>query len=585
VTLAQDRLAGPETEVSAVDRARARLVSAMPGDLFTGWLGPALVALFAFLTRLYQLDRPGEQIFDEVYYRCDAKMLWEFGYEHGHTDPKPLPGCEATEGASFVVHPPLGKWLIGLGQYFGRGFGNLGEGFDDPWSFRIAAAVAGALSVLIVCRAGRRLFRSTLLGCVAGLLLTLDGLHFVQSRIAMVDIFLLLFVVAAFAALLVDRDDGRRRLAERLTEATTYPGPSLGFRPWRLVAGIMLGCAMATKWSALFVAVAFTLMALAWDAGARRTAGIPRPLAATFWRELGLVWVLLVFLTAAALGIGGEKDSWAWIGLALAVLALGVWRAVVEVRRLSVTTQRPLRGLLPSAGSLLLLVVLAGALTYTASWTGWFVTDGGWRRTCVQENAQWANPQRCGPLKGWWEYHREAYDFHDSLDSNHPYQSSPWGWQLLAKPVSYHYVGGEENGTQTSEEVLGIGTPAIWWAFALGWLVLVWQWAARRDWRAGAILVGYAAAYLPWFATPDRTMFLFYALPAVPFMCLGLAYCVGLAMKVGSPGSTRRSVAIGLAAVYLALVVVNFVHLLPILTAETIPYESWRDRIWFNSWI
>ena len=60
-------------------------------------------------------------------------------------------------------------------------------------------------------RIGRRLFGSTVLGCAAGLLLTLDGFHLVLSRTALLDIFLLLFVLATFGALLVDRDARRRR--------------------------------------------------------------------------------------------------------------------------------------------------------------------------------------------------------------------------------------------------------------------------------------------------------------------------------------------------------------------------------------
>ena len=47
--------------------------------------------------------------------------------------------------------------------------------------------------------------------------------------------------------------------------------------------------------------------------------------------------------------------------------------------------------------------------------------------------------------------------------------------------------------------VLALGTPAIWWAACLALPVLLFLWAGRRDWRAGAILCGVAAGYLPWF--------------------------------------------------------------------------------------
>ena len=61
-------------------------------------------------------------------------------------------------------------------------------------------------------------------------------------------------------------------------------------------------------------------------------------------------------------------------------------------------------------------------------------------------------------------------------------------------------------------------------------MVLLFWWAGRRDWRAGAILAGVAAGYLPWFMYPDRTMFYFYAVSFEPFLVLALVYCLGLVL-------------------------------------------------------
>ena len=90
-----------------------------------------------------------------------------------------------------VVHPEVGKWLIALGE---KAFGM------DPFGWRIAAAVVGALMVLVMCRLARRLTGSTVLGCVAGLLLSFDGLHFVLSRLALLDIFLAFFLLCGVLA-------------------------------------------------------------------------------------------------------------------------------------------------------------------------------------------------------------------------------------------------------------------------------------------------------------------------------------------------------------------------------------------------
>ena len=114
-----------------------------------------------------------------------------------------------------------------------------------PFGWRFMVAVAGTLAVLMIARIGRRLFRSTLLGCVAGLLLTVDGLDFVHSRTALLDLLLMFWVLAAFGALLVDRDRTRARLAARLDDAA---GP---VRPRARAAPVAAGRpASASGWPA-----------------------------------------------------------------------------------------------------------------------------------------------------------------------------------------------------------------------------------------------------------------------------------------------------------------------------------------------
>ena len=124
---------------------------------------------------------------------------------------------------SMVVHPEVGKWLIALGE---KAFGM------DPFGWRVMSAVAGALMVLVLCRLVLRLTGSLLLGCVAGLLLTLDGLHFVLSRLALLDIFLALFLLCGVACVVNDRYWMRARMARLVDERYDARG-----RPRRLGAG------------------------------------------------------------------------------------------------------------------------------------------------------------------------------------------------------------------------------------------------------------------------------------------------------------------------------------------------------------
>ena len=493
-----------------------------------GWAVTMLVTIIAGLLRFIRLDQPASSIdakgvvtspyrmFDEVYYACDAQNLLQHGVERSVYEQMTCVAKVPAEGA-FVVHPPLGKWLIALGEQV------MGI---NTWGWRLSAAVFGTLTVLLVVRIGRRMTGSTLLGGFAGLLLTLDGLHFVQSRIAMVDVFLCFWIVASFGALVVDRDRVRERLA-RSSDEVIEQGGRLGFRWWRLVAGLCFGAALATKWSALFPIAVMLALAVCWEVGARRTAGIRAP-----------------------------------------------WRTTI--RRTSL--------------SLLVVLVVVPVAVYVATWTGWFMTTEGYDRMwAVHRSTSW--PFIPEVMRSWWHYHWEAYHFHDTLHSSHPYQSHALSWPFLGKPVSYYYPPGLKAGiygcqvSSCSREVLAIGTPALWWMTVPATIGLIARWVSRRDWRASSLVLMMAVSILAWVPSDlaGRTMFLFYALPSVPFLCLGLALLAG--WLLGHAGTLRRTIASAGLGVYTSLVVLNFIYLYPVLAAVTIPYNQWYARMWFRSWI
>ncbi len=215
-------------------------------------------------------------MFDETYYAKDAWSLLQFGYEgtwaKGEvSNPQVLVGdFSSLEAAgSFIAHPPVGKWLIALGE---AAFGM------NPFGWRFMAVVFGALLVVATIRLAHRLSRSLLVGAIAGILLTFDGLAFTMSRIALLDIFQATFLVAGVAALVADRDHHRHRLADAMeargltTLGGTF-GPLLWWRPWRWTAGVLFGLAVATKWNSLYVLAVFGILTVLWDVGARRLAG------------------------------------------------------------------------------------------------------------------------------------------------------------------------------------------------------------------------------------------------------------------------------------------------------------------------
>jgi len=272
---------GPADAPKAGHAVAARLarLRPLPDDRVLSWIATAVITLVAAAVRLWGIGFPPDKQFDEVYYATEGVEMLRQGYE-------------SNRGYMFIVHPPLGKWLIAAGI---KAFG------DGPVGWRVPAAVAGTLCVLILIRVVRRMTRSTLLGCVAGVLLAADGLSIVQSRFALLDIFLAVFVLAGFACLVVDRDRVRERLAGAVGTGGVL-GPRVGLRPWRLTGGVLLGLACAVKWSGIWFLLGFGLLSVLWDIGARRSAAVPKPVGGTAARDLpGAVAALGVAPVAAYL--------------------------------------------------------------------------------------------------------------------------------------------------------------------------------------------------------------------------------------------------------------------------------------------
>ena len=178
-------------------------------------------------------------------------------------------------------------------------------------------------------------------------------------------------------------------------------------------------------------------------------------------------------------------------------------------------------------GTLAAVLMLPVALVvYLISWTGWLVSKDGYDRTWAADNpgegAQWLPDA----LRSLWHYHEQMYHFHVTLESSHPYMANPWSWLVMGRPTAFDYVAPKRGELgckveQCSQAITALGNPVIWWGGTLAVAVLLFQWALRRDWRAGAILSGLVAGYLPWFFFQDRTIYNFYAVAFVPWVAMG----------------------------------------------------------------
>jgi len=523
--------------MTPTEQLRSRLLGTRPTDRVWGWVAPLVVAAVGGFLRFWRLGDPHQLVFDETYYVKQAYSMLQHGFEERVPQSIKFPDNMFTNGtpnvfgtdADFVVHPPVGKWVIAAGEQL------FGPASSVGWRFSVA--LLGTLSILMIGRAARRMFGSTLMGTIAAILLAFEGHHFVHSRTGLLDLIVMFWGFAAFCALLVDRDRSREILARKVgalreagarhTDPALRFGPWLGLRPWRCVAGVCLGLSAGTKWSGVFFLVAFGLMTVLWDMGARRAAGIRR-------------W---------------------WLG---AALVDGLYAALVMVG--------------------LTLVV------YVSTWAGWFRSKDAWDR-------QWAatHPSRTfgwvpDSLRSLWKYHQEMYHFNVTLASPHPYKTNPWSWLIQGRPTSFFYEGPKkgQNGCTvalSSKAITSIGTPTIWWGATIAVFVLLFMWALRRDWRAGAVLAGFAGGYLPWFNYQSRTIYTFYAVAFVPYVVLAVTYLLGMAIGPATASRSRRRWGLAAAGAFVVTSVAMFAFFYPLYTAQVIPYPQWAMRMWFPSWI
>ncbi len=177
-------------------------------------IAPILIAIASLAIRLINLATPKGFVFDEVYYVDGARDFLKYGVEVTGSKPE------------FIVHPPVGKWLIASGiKLFG----------DSEFGWRFATAIFGTLLILLFARLVHVLFYSPLLTAIGALLMACDGLVLVHSRTALLDLFLTFFVL----------------LAVYLWHQQ---------RHW--LAAIAIGLAMGTKWSALYYLAALLFVSL-----------------------------------------------------------------------------------------------------------------------------------------------------------------------------------------------------------------------------------------------------------------------------------------------------------------------------------
>jgi dolichyl-phosphate-mannose--protein O-mannosyl transferase len=513
-------------------------------------LGPAIVALFGFALRVWHLGTPGRLSFDEVYYAENAWSMLDVGYAQDSIEDATMlieqgkvNGLFIADQPTQIVHPEAGKWLIAAGEaVFGM----------DSFGWRIASAIVGALTIFVLARLVLRMTGSIVVACLAGFLLAIDGLHLTMSRLALLDGFVTFWIVCAVACVAADRD----WVTERL--------PGRPHRPWQWAAGVCFGLACGTKWNGVYVLAVFGVAVVLWEVARRRTSTAHHADHSHRIRE----WVSAMFANG-----------------------------------------------LPAFGR---LVVVAFAV-YLATWTGWLInhetyedrfghgygSEKAWG-SYVDHPSEGPLGPTADALRSLWHYHGMSLRFHTGeylASKTHPYQSEAWGWLVLARPVSASVqldILAQECGAPKSStcmrETLMLGNPVIWWSGVIGLAICAVAWLrglrrrepteaapAHSGWWSLPVL-GVAATWMPWLVVTDRPIFSFYAVTSLPFIVAAIALVLHAAWT-GSRTRRRRNAVLVVGGLLVLLSVGASIYFWPIWTYELIPYDAWRQRMWFESWV
>lgn len=367
---------------------------------------------------------------------------------------------------------------------------------SNAFAWRFPGVVAGALTMGLLFLLTRLLFRRRTVGYLLAIMLALDGLLFAQSRIAMNDTYVALFIVAAFTL-----------LAWLLRQAVGGRRARLGMLLGLPFVGILLGLALGTKWVGAYAMGGALLIVLFQSRIGRRTA---------------LEAMVLLTAIFGYQALAGTPANYVFpvimvgLTLLLAVAIVRVERATAvreSTARTGPSWTDPTRMFgLPFAWAFLWLAILPLAV-YVVTYVPWALTAGG-------------NPQL---LAGWPPGHTgqtfldlqvDMYRYHNEFRTPHGASSPWWAWPFDLKPIWGYY---ETFVDGSGSIIMGVGNPILMWLAVPAVAFGAWQAWRRRSAALLFVLVAFAALWLPW-ARIDRVAFNYHFYTALPFAFILLAY-------------------------------------------------------------
>lgn len=159
--------------------------------------------------------------FDEVYHARTAYEYIKGRYSYENT------------------HPPLGKCFIALGMLI---FGVC------PFGWRIMGTLFGIAMLLVIYLFGKKMFKETWLATIVTILFAVDFMHFTQSRIATIDVFITFFVLLMYFFMYCYT---KRSFYDR-----SFPVTMVILS----LSGVAMGFGIASKWTGVYAAAGLAVI-------------------------------------------------------------------------------------------------------------------------------------------------------------------------------------------------------------------------------------------------------------------------------------------------------------------------------------
>ncbi|HEY5426359.1 MAG TPA: phospholipid carrier-dependent glycosyltransferase [Candidatus Tumulicola sp.] len=471
------------------------------------------------------------------------------------------------------THPPLSKLLVTLSMML---FGGMPRG-DNPYGWRFLDVVFGALAVMLLFAFAKRVTGSTAFASIAALLLSLDGEHFVQSRIATPEGFVVFF------ATLVTYAFYRFWLASQAEERCHAEPP-----PWVFAAGaagsLAAGAGLALAGRAMwgFDPVATAVAAAYVTCGAylvTRYAIFPRVFGAgtTLRTADGNTSKLWLAIFSVALGCLVSTKWYGVMGFGVSFCVLiGIASQAVLCERQPAPWGNP-RGC--RLDGTLTAILFVSATVYGLVW----LPD-------VLRHAP--DPNEVHGFNDVVHRQYSMFEYHavELRNATHPYSSKWWEWPLDLVPVAYYYRDSRTDGADPKGcciyEITSMANPAILW-FGLAcvpWVgVLGWR---ERNKGYALIVLTYLLQWLPWMGSP-RITFAYHFYVDVPLICLCNAIVLQRFWQWGKAHRHTGNAAMAaiVAGAYVAIAAGAFAFFLPILAAHPLSWNAWHARMWLPTWI